>query len=448
MTPGKSFIGGVLDRLRGEGLAAQLVRGAAGTGGLGIASKFLSLLAAIVLSRSLGSEGYGHYAFAIAAVAFIAVPAQLGLPRMVMREVAAMHARADWGLLKGLRRRAVQIAATTSVLGAVVLGGGLLLAGDRIAALDPHVFSIALLLLPLQVGIFLLGNILCGLRLVVRGTWPTSVFQPALFVLLVYLMASGMTAERAVALNVLATLIGLVVSAWLLGRCWPAEAKAATPEYRTREWIDGMLPFALIAGLGLLNQKTDIVMLGLLTSAENVGAYNIAYQGALLVSFPLIACNAVLAPNVARLHAQGDHARLQRLLTSATLVVSLAAAAAVLVLVVAGRWLIDGLFGEEFAAAYPALVILAVGQLVNAWAGSVGMFLSMTGHEKDTLKGLAAAALLNLVLNILLIPPFGMVGAAGATALSMVMWNIVLAVLLNRRLGLVAGPFGRWLSIG
>jgi len=187
-------------------------------------------------------------------------------------------------------------------------------------------------------------------------------------------------------------------------------------------------------------------MLGVLTSASDVGVYNVAVQGALLVSFPLTACNAVLAPNVARLHAQGDHERMQRLLTSATLAVSLASAAAALVLILAGPWLLAGLFGETFTGGYPALAILAIGQLISAWAGSVGLFLSMTGHEKDTLKGMMVAALLNVALNAVLIPPFGTAGAATATAISLATWNVMLGVLLYRRLGLVAGPFGAWFA--
>lgn len=441
---------GLLNRalrpLRGDGLAAHLVKGVAGTGALGLVSKALSLLGAIVLARSLGAEGYGYYAFALAAVGFIAIPAQLGLPQLVLREVAASHARSEWALLEGLRRRALQIAAASTIFGAVLGGGGLLLLADHIAALDPLTFAIALLLLPMQIGLALTGSILCGLRRVVQGTWPRNALQPALFVLLAFLMAKSLTSDLAVTLNVMATAVGLAVTMWMLARYWPREASEATPDYRTRDWMRSMWPFTLLAGISLFNQKTSIMMLGVLASAEDVGVYNVASQGAMLVSFPLVACNAVLAPNVARLYAQGDHQKLQRLITTSTLVISLAAAVAALVLLVAGRWLLAALFGEAFADAYPALSILAIGQLLNACAGSVVLFLSMTGHEKDTLKGMSVAALLNLILNALLIPSWDFVGAAVATAVSLVTWNILLGVLLYRRLGLIAGPFGGWLA--
>ena len=99
-----------------------------------------------------------------------------------------------------------------------------------------------------------------------------------------------------------------------------------------------------------------------------------------------------------------------------------------------------------FVDAYPVLVILAISQLLNAWFGSVGLFLSMTGNEKDTLKGLISSAILSALFNAILIPPFGIVGAAISMALGSVTWNVILAILLYRRHGLIAGPIGSWLS--
>jgi O-antigen/teichoic acid export membrane protein len=439
-----SPVGNILDRLRGEGLAAHLLRGVAGTGGLGIASKLLSLLSAIVLGRSLGSEGYGYYAFALAVVAFIAIPAQLGLPQLILREVAAHHARSEWALLRGLRQRSVEISTVATLVGGVLGGGAVFLLADRIAALDPVAFGIALLLLPLQVGLAITGTILVGLRRMVRGTWPANLLQPALFCVLLVVLVSGMTPARAVALNLICTATGFAVTLWLLRRYWPREATQITPEFRTREWIGSLLPFTLLAGIALFSQKMDVLLLGWMTSASDVGIYNVALQGALLVSFPLTISHAVLAPNVARLHAQGDLVRLQRLVTLSTLAIALAAAAGAAVLLLTGEWLLANLFGKAFAGGYTALLILTIGQLFSACAGAIGLFLTMTGHEKDTLRAVGLSAVLNLVLNLVLIPPYGIVGAAIATAVSQIVWNIVGGLLLYRRLGLVGGPFGRW----
>jgi O-antigen/teichoic acid export membrane protein len=82
------------------------------------------------------------------------------------------------------------------------------------------------------------------------------------------------------------------------------------------------------------------------------------------------------------------------------------------------------------------LAILAAGQLVNAAFGSVGLFLSMSGHERDTLLGQFIALTVNVLVAVVLIPPFGATGAAVAASLGLVTWNLVLAAKVVSRLHL------------
>ena len=113
-----------------------------------------------------------------------------------------------------------------------------------------------------------------------------------------------------------------------------------------------------------------------------------------------------------------------------------------LALVFLGRWLLSGIFGPEYAVGATALAILAFGQLVTAGMGLAVPILNMTGHERDTAKVLAVSVLVNVTLNALLIPLWGIEGAALAAVISVAMWNILLAVLAYRRLGLHATALG------
>lgn len=433
-------IRGLLQVGRGEGLRAHLVRGVMGTGSIGVVHKALGLLVAIFLARNLGTEGYGYYAFAIAMIGFIAIPAQLGMPSLVMRQIAASHAKQEWSIMRGLSRWSLSIALAVVVAGAVGLGGGLLFLSDRIAALDPPTFAVALLLLPLLVVNSMMGSQLAGLRHVVHALWPGSVLQPALYLLLLVALLRMASPERAIVLNIVSTAVGTAIVWHLLRGKWPEEARRAAPVYQVETWFRSLLPFTLLGGIELLNQRTDIGMLGVLTSAADVGVYNVATQGAALVAFPLVAVNAVLGPNVARLHAQGNSAQLQRLMTISTIATTALSGVAALVLFVWGRWLLDNIFGNPFAAGYGALAFLVVGQMVNAAMGSVGLFLSMTGNERDTLTAITFSATLNVLLNGLLIPYFGIAGAAAATAISTICWNVTMGIMVYRRLGIVPGP--------
>jgi O-antigen/teichoic acid export membrane protein len=99
-----------------------------------------------------------------------------------------------------------------------------------------------------------------------------------------------------------------------------------------------------------------------------------------------------------------------------------------------GKTLLNLVFGPEFIPAYEPLAILTVGQLINSATGSVGFLLMMTGYEQDTARGMAIAAVSNIVLNLVLVPLWGTKGAALASAITLVIWNVLLWLAVRRRL--------------
>ncbi|MFW6089999.1 MAG: oligosaccharide flippase family protein, partial [Gemmatimonadota bacterium] len=83
---------------------------------LRVSSAAVSLVVSILLARMLGPEGYGIYAFAYAVIMLLALPAQAGLPTLLVREVARYEADERWGLLAGLLRRSNQLVGLLTVL--------------------------------------------------------------------------------------------------------------------------------------------------------------------------------------------------------------------------------------------------------------------------------------------------------------------------------------------
>lgn len=423
-------------------MKAQLVRGALGTGTLGIIHRGLGLATAILLARVLGAQGYGYYAFALGAVGVLAVPAQLGLPQLITREFAASHALEQWSVMLGLRRRSIQLAAAGALV-ATVFGCLLLIYSEHIPAIDPVTFGLALLLLPLMISMEVMSGMLRGLRNVIHAMWPVAALKPvAIFCILIAVLLSGgsFDAPHAMFVNLMATVAAVVSLTLLLLHRWPLQTQDVVAEYRTWTWLRSLLPFTVLGAANVITQKTDIVMLGLLASPSDVGVYHVAVQGAMLVSFGFTAVNAVLGPNIARLFARGETERLQRLLATTSMLTLGIALVVMTVLFLFGEALLQFVFGGEFRRGYVALLILGVGQLVNASVGSVGTFLSMTGYEGDTLRAISTAAIVNVVLNAVLIPIYGLLGAAFATMIATIIWNVLMAVSVYRRLGLIPGP--------
>jgi len=278
---------------------------------------------------------------------------------------------------------------------------------------------------------------------------PESVVRPAVLLLLLLIWLgfapseAELSANRAMAFYVVAAIVSLALAMWLLHRSRPEELRQKPePIYYSSDWRKAVIPLALITGLHVVNNYADLIILGLFRLDEEVGIYRAVSQLALLIIFGLQAINQVLHPHFARLYAQRDRAKLQKLVTiSARIILALAFGPFVVFLFFGGD-ILQFVFGSGFAMGATALAILAFGQLANAAFGSVGALLNMTGHERDTMRGMMIAMGANVVLNFVLIPVYGMNGAAIATAFSYLLWNAVLRYFVRKRLSIESAAFG------
>ncbi|NPA95537.1 MAG: flippase [Thermodesulfobacteria bacterium] len=416
-------------------------------GGLSIAfmqglTKILALLLSMFLARTLGKEGYGVYAYAFAITSFLLIFSQAGLPNLLVREVAALEVSQKWDKLRGLITRAVQLnlVATATVLS--IASAVLWYLKSTLPPVSLKTFVFALALLPVFALTRTASATLTGLQQVVKAMMMDSLMRPALaFAFMVWLFMlypSYRMPYNAMAAQLAGALIVLVAIWTILLRQLPPEVLHATPRYETKKWLASAFAFALMDGAGLLNTQADILLLGMFRSPAEVGLYRVAAQGASLVAFGLMSANAIIAPQFARLYAKGDMEKLQRLVTASARVILLVALPVSLTLIFAGKKIILLLFGPQFIQSHAPLAILAVGQLINAAMGSVGYLLNMTGHEKDVTRTLFATAGLNFLTNLILIPFYGINGAAFATALTTATWNYALYRLVKKRIGIVS----------
>jgi O-antigen/teichoic acid export membrane protein len=197
-----------------------------------------------------------------------------------------------------------------------------------------------------------------------------------------------------------------------------------------------VVPLSLIGGLQVVNSQFAIVALGLFSTDANVGVFRVLAQCELLVAFSVTAINIAIAPYIVKLHVAGEKHALQKMATWSARVTTAMALCIGLTFISFGPKILDIAFGAEFEVGSRALTVLCVGQIVSALAGTSMIFLNMTGNELGTTKSVATATLLNVVLNVLLVPDFALVGAAIASASSAIVLNASLAMQVWTRLGL------------
>lgn len=441
MTPARAILQRAAARLAelrdASGLGAEAVRGGVGILALKVVNRVLSLAVAVLLARQLGPENYGVYAYALALVALISAPVKLGLPTLLVREVATYQLRGQRRYLRGAVRRANQVVAVLSLSLVAALAGGAWLMSGRIAPDRVSTLAWAVLLVPIGALGSLRGATLRGLRRVVAGELPEKALVPGLLVVFVVAAtAAGVSLgpAGAMALHVASACAAFLAGAWLLRRALPEGTRQASWAFEDRRWLASVVPLAFIVSLRMLQQQTDVLMLGFLAGAEDVGVYRVVLTGSQLVAFAYEALSTALGPHAARLHAAGDTPRLQRLVTWNTRAMFAVGLPVGAVLIVAGGPILGVVFGNEFRRGHLALVVLCIAQLVNVGTGSASLLLTMTGHERVTARSLAWSAAANVILNALLIPVFGMIGAAAATAATVIGWNLTLWRQVRHRL--------------
>jgi O-antigen/teichoic acid export membrane protein len=134
------------------------------------------------------------------------------------------------------------------------------------------------------------------------------------------------------------------------------------------------------------------------------------------------------------LYRSGDIAALRRINRRGAALAFLFGLFVVVVYLVVGDWLIAVAVGPEYLGAYVPLAILSIAHLLTLWAGTTNVLLTMIGRERDVLVAAIVAVSTNVVLCFLLVPRFGLVGAASGSATSLVVWRIMLSRLLHVRL--------------
>ncbi len=432
--------------LQSDGRKDFLVQGSVGSFSLRITATGLGFITSILLARLLGAEGYGIYSYALSWALLLSVFAVMGFDKLSVRYLAVYHAKQQWGLMHGLIKRTGQAVLALSVVlatASAVIAWGLM---TREATVMRNALIFAFLVLPVYSLIRLKQSVLQGMHEVVKGQAPEMIFQPILFLVLLlgtcFLPKRSISAEHAVLLFVVTAVGTLVVLTYMVNRSLPREATAAAPAFETDRWLKTALPLLFIDSMYIINSRTDIIMLGAMKGAAPTGIYNVANRGAEFITFVLISVNMVLAPTIAALHAQGEKDRLQNIITLSARAVLLFSLPIALALIIFGKYFLM-IFGLEFIPGNRALSILSIAQFFNCAMGSVGVLLVMTGHQKQAAIGVAISAVLNIILNALLIPVWGIEGAAIATGVSMITWNAIFVVWVYRKLGIHTTALGK-----
>jgi O-antigen/teichoic acid export membrane protein len=395
----------------------------------------------VLIARALGAEGSGMYFLALTVTTIATVFGRLGMDNTLLRFVAAHASIGEWVAVKGVYQKGMLLSLTASGISTLVV----FLSAPWLAQtvfskpeLTEPIRWMSLAIIPTALG-NLQAQVLKGLKRILASSFIEIVSLSALSVGIFYLLGPDWQVNDAVWAYGLAAGITALMGVWLWWSATP-QTRGIQGYFDTQELLRTSLPLFWVASINLVMMWTATLLLGVWGTTEDVGVFGVASRTANLTNFILVAVNSIAAPKFAAFYKQGQMRALGSMARNSSTLMMLWALPILVLFVAAPGWVMK-VFGQEFVGGGPILAILTIGQFVNVATGSVGFLLMMTGHEKLARNNIAASAVANVVLNVTLIPLYGVVGAAIATAISLAGLNLMAAYLVWKHLHIWTIPF-------
>ena len=192
-------------------------------------------------------------------------------------------------------------------------------------------------------------------------------------------------------------------------------------------------PMFLTSSMMVVMGQTDTLMIGIFRTEAEVGYYAIGLKIAMMTTFVLAAINTVVAPKFSELFNKGKIDELFKVAKKSTKLIFWSLMPLIFIFIFFGKWVIIKLYGSDFEPSYYLLLILSVGLFFNAISGSVGYFMNMCGYEKVVRNLIFLSFIINITLNLILIPIIGIYGAAISTSFNNILWNVLLTLYIRKK---------------
>jgi len=402
----------------------------------------LTFLNSIIVANLAGDTVYGRYTYINAWLNIFCVLSLFGFHTLAVREIPKVKASGNFEGAKHYWQHTFWWVLLSSLLVAI-LGWIVLSYAGKIGEHNQFAFKLAMIALPFWTLSLLLSGILRGGKHIVDSQLPLKILLPTFYIATIGLFAfflKSLTVNLIIAALLIALVLVFISSWFFLKKNEPQIIKKPRQINYSNTWTKVAFLFFFQGVIAILNSRFDILVLENYCSEAEIAYYDIAIKISNLMAIVLLTINLVIAPEIAKLYANKQLKKLEMLVQRSIKIAFLVSLPIALFLLVAGPIILQ-LFGKSFTAGYPVLIIFTLVQFVNIGAGSVGNILNMTGHEKEVIWGICISLIINVPLSLYLVPKFGMIGAATATGIAIVIWNLVLWVMVKQKIGINASIF-------
>jgi O-antigen/teichoic acid export membrane protein len=391
-------------------------------------SSLCGLLILAILSRILGINDLGIYAFAVALLTLVSIPCSAGLPQIVTREIARNASSKRYSLVKGVIHWGHIVILIVTIFVITVLAIYTYFYPQVLNHPTGRTFIAGIGIIP-TIGLLAIRSAsLRGLGHTTMAQLPDFVIRPVSALLLLLALyvwrGSSISPSHAILIETSAFLIGYCAATLLFSFVCSKEIRGSKTVLDSSSWQKMLLPMSIINAMHIANTKLDQVIVGFFLSSSDSGTYRVAAQISILAGFGLQATKRVIQPKIAAFVHEGRLEDLQQLARVATLVNIIFSMTFFVIIYFFGNTIIQILFGGEYEDSVTCLLILALGHVFMSSTNIGGQILAMAGFHKFFAYTWIGGTVINLTLSLFLVKTYGILGVAAATSGALVCVNV------------------------
>lgn len=398
---------------------------------VGIGSRVLALIMAILVGRQLEPAGYGVFNYALGMGILTGQAATLGLPILQTRLIPQLLHENHWGRLRGLLTASFWIVGAASLI--VGLGLALFAQFGGVAPELKAGLVLSALITPVIALRTLRRQQLIAIGRPKEALAVDEVLPPLAVCAGALVLGFNGAAEPILAI-VFGSVVGVALGTWRFSKAMPTQTREAKATLSLGRWLQTSLSMQVGALARQMLNRIDILMLAPIAGAAATGLYSAAFRITYLLTFVPVLLNTILSREFSAAYAEGDWSHLRRLYLGGLAFAALVVGPMVLIMVMGSDQLATLVFGDAYDGSGPLLQILAVSQGLQAMSIVSTALLTMTDrHHAYAVVNLAAIAV-NIVLNLTFIPQYGAIAAAWAAVASSAIILVAQTGLATRRL--------------
>lgn len=434
------MIGKLKNLLHKNSHIQEIMIGSAVTFILKISGMLLGYIVILVISRSYDAEGVGLYNLTFSILTFATMIGSFGINTSILRYIGQFNKETEKYKIKLLYLYSVELVIPFSIF----LGLVLYFFSEYISIniLNNVHYDMAIKIISVLIPFLVIQNIsvefLRGINQIKISELLRSVSRP-------FINISSLLIANMFFINLLLPIytlgLGIVLSS--ITAIYFVFKKIANISYNKgnifprKELLKTSIPMMFNSIIWFLFGNLSLYMIAIYNTTEQVGIYSVALKISMIMNIILVVVNTIVAPKISTLYWSKNFEELKFVLrTSANLIFFVSFIITIPMLFLSSEIL--QFFGEDFISGEKILIVLVIGQLISAFFGSTGIFMSMTGHQSVELKVGIFILVLSFIAYKILLPLYGLFAAASIYVISSLIWNLIMVIYIRLKLNIIS----------